>query len=308
MIVGYGISIIIFSIWQVVIGPYYNDVSPYISKCEEGKVCDLTNIGALMIGSLVTSFIAALIFKIQKEHSEGLMKVTRNVTEKVYARKIDYYSIDVQFDELEKEDPNKSEEKVMTDSQNLLDLLIQKGKSDKDITISGRGDAKEIVFDKGILKITKPKIKRSFYPEGYAKSVNIHLRTDNYDLLNEVIKNHKLRYWDLQWQLSDSYPVKSMMDKMHEEQGKTPSSASTSYTQGEENRSYSATYGILKLNGLDIVGKINQNNLGLTCQGRGIKQGFYRAHTILPEKIISILFGEVDFKEIKELFTTVTEP
>ena len=224
----------------------------------------------------------------------------------MYARKIEHYSIDVQFDELENDDPEKAEEKVMEKSNNIFNQIAQDGKSTKDIIIEGRGDSKKIEFEKGTLKITKPNVKRSFFPEGYAKSVNLHLRTNNYDLLNDLITNHNLRYWDLQWQITEPYPVKSMIDKIEENQGKTPGSSSIS-TKGKDTK-YSATYGIIKLNGLDIVARINPNNLGLTCQGRGINQGFYRAHILSPEKIISMLFGEIDFKKIKEIFTHATEP
>jgi len=306
---GYGIAVAFFTFWIVVLGVIRNEIIPYITTCSENNLCELTNLGALSVEILITTFVGLLILKIQKEHSESLAKVSRGITEKVYARKIDYYTIDVQFDELEKDDPEKAEKVVLEGSQMLVDLLVKQGKSTKDIEIPGRGKAKEIEFEKRILKITIPVVRRSCFTEGYAKSVNLHLRTDNFDLLNEVITQQKLRYWDLEWQLVGSYPVKSIMDKISENLGKTPGSSSMSSTPAQENIAYSATYGIIELNGIKIVARINPNSLGLTCQGRGIKQGFYRAHNLLsPEKIISILFGEVDFKEVKELLKNATEP
>ena len=66
----YGISVVIFTFWIVVLGTLGNEIIPYLTKCAEEGPCDLTNLGALMVGVLVTAFIAILILKIQKDHDE----------------------------------------------------------------------------------------------------------------------------------------------------------------------------------------------------------------------------------------------
>ena len=97
------------------------------------------------------------------------------------------------------------------------------------------------------------------------------------------------------------------MDKITENLSKTPCSSSTIH-EPERKTKYSASYRIISINGVDVTANISSTYLGLVCAGRGINQGFYKAHKLfLPEKIFSILFGEVEYKETKEVFAHALE-
>lgn len=78
----------------VVIGILTQNIIPYLTKCSiddniDGTIslnCDLTALGGAITDIGIGAVIALLLFKIQTDQSDRLTKVSRSVTEKVYAR------------------------------------------------------------------------------------------------------------------------------------------------------------------------------------------------------------------------------
>lgn len=60
-----------------------NEIVPYITKCSENQVCDLTNIGALIIGASLTAVLGIYIFQRQIEHASELSGIEDRVVTKL---------------------------------------------------------------------------------------------------------------------------------------------------------------------------------------------------------------------------------
>lgn len=62
---------------------------PYVTKCSENEVCDLTNIGALIIGVSLTAVLAIWILKKQREQAIELSGIEDRVVIKLEKKEIE---------------------------------------------------------------------------------------------------------------------------------------------------------------------------------------------------------------------------
>jgi len=60
-----------------------HEVMPYITRCSENEVCDLTNIGAIIIGLSFTAIVAIYIYQKQREHAIELSEIENRIIEKL---------------------------------------------------------------------------------------------------------------------------------------------------------------------------------------------------------------------------------
>lgn len=298
----------------VVIGILTQNIIPYLTKCSiddniDGTIslnCDLTALGGAITDIGIGAVIALLLFKIQTDQSDRLTKVSRSVTEKVYARKVEYYTCDIMFDEPEGTNPTDAERIAREKAQKLVDEIKHDATRVEKITIEGRGEALHLTLKEGIIKITLPTVTRQNYGI-ITQSSRIHIQCTDFALLDKILSVKNRPYWDLQWHVSPKYDVHNLITKIREATGKTPSSKSGSGV-GEKIVWGLASYPITEEN-RSIVITITESYISLTNQSKSINGGFYKAHKIfLPEKLIAILFGEVPLEEIREMIKQSNEP
>lgn len=299
----FGTSVVIYTIIIVVIGPVLGNVIPYVVDCS-GKTCDFTNLGSSILEVLIGVFIAMLVYKLQRDSSKNISEVKKDVTEKVFSRNIREYTCDFGLDEIIDQKSatgeKDAEDKVMKRAEKFLENIEKNAKSVTDSDIPGRGSSHIIEKEKGIIEITVPKIRGSSKAGG-TKSVNLHLKTDNLELLDDIIKINKHPYWDFQWILDENYDVQQLIKTIEEKTGKSPGSKSGTGS-GENTVWDSATYGLMSVNSHQIVVRISTDKIALTCQSSPVDGGVFQAHKILnPGKLISILFGEKNHQEVKQI-------
>lgn len=307
IVTGFGISVIIYTIIIVVFGPVRNTAIPYLVDCS-GVNCDFTNLGSSILEVFIGIFIAMLIYKLQTDSSKKLDKVKEDVTEKIYSRNVREYTCDFGLDELidttsatgEKE----AEERVLERAKKFIDNIEKNAITVTDSEIQGRGKSHLIELSKGIIEITLPKIAHTSKPPG-TKSVNLHLKTKNLEILDDVIKINKFPYWDFQWNFDENYDIQQLIKTIEEKTGKTPGSKSG--IGSRENTLWTmADYGLPRVNNHGMVVRIGTNMIGLTCQSSPIDGGIFHAHKILtPGKLISILFGEKTHQEVKKIIESL---
>jgi len=258
----------------------------------------------LAIGSVFAVLLAAYFYKKQEEQKEGLARVERSVTEKVYSRDINSYTCDVQFNEPEGNAPDLAKNKVLKDSENWIDGIKKKSKSViGEIEISGRGKGYELQFEKGILRITFPHLTRSFFGgiDQYTQTANIHIQTEDLELLDMIIREGDKPYWDLSWNITSKYNIHEIIPKIEEAQGRKPYSRGGTGT-GQDTLWTGADYKVIELDGVVISASIYEKSVHLTCTHRKPHQGFRNAHRVFsPGKIFAILFGEVQYQEVKDM-------
>ena len=197
-----------------------------------------------------------------------------------------------------------AEDKVMKRAEKFIENIEKNSKSVTDSDIPGRGKSHLVELSKGIIEITLPKIANSSKPPG-TKSVNLHLKTDNLELLDDIIKINKHPYWDFQWHFDEIYDVQQLIISIEEKTGKIPGSKSG--TGSRENTVWtSASYGLTSINEHQIVVNISTDKISLTCISSPIDGGVFQAHKLLnPGKLISMLFGEKTHQEIKQILESL---
>jgi len=303
ILTAYGAVIIIYTIIIVVFGPVKGEVIPYLVDCS-GIKCDFTNLGSSILEVLVGGFIAMLVYKLQKDSSKKLSEIKKDVTEKVYSRNVREYTCDFQLDEvIDKKSgtgEKDAEDKVMKRAEKFIENIEKNSKSIIDSDIPGRGKSHIIELSKGIIEITLPVIRVSSKVGGI-KYANLHLKTDNLELLDDVIKINKHPYWDFQWHLDEKYDVQQLMNTIEEKGGKHPFSSAVSGT-GENITMTNANFHLMDLNEYKIVINLSTEKISVTCISSPPNGGIFKAHKLLnPGKLISVLFGEKTHPEIKQL-------
>ncbi len=297
-----------------IIGVITQNVIPYLTKCGisdniDGTIsvdCDLTALGATITDISIGAVIALLIFKIRTDQAEKLTKVTRNVTEKVYSRNVDYYTADIAIEEPEGNDPETAERRAMYHAQRWVKNIQDQATGVKEVEIEGRGKALELTLKDGVIQVTIPTITRQ-YRGTYTKAARIHIRTNEFKLFDEILSSGKLPYWDLRWYVVPKYDAHNLNSKIFEATGRIPSSSSGVGT-GEEAKILLATYPLIP-NDNSIVAYVGVDYVSLTYQAFPENKGFFKAHRIfMPEKIIAILLGEIELSEVQEMLKQSKEP
>lgn len=303
VVIGFGVSVIIYTVIIVIFGPLRGTAIPYLVDCS-GVNCDFTNLGSSILEVSIGVFIAILVYKLQTDSSKKLAKVKEDVTEKVYSRNVREYTCDFQLDEVIDKKSTigeiDAEDKVMKRAAKFIENIENGAISFTDSDIPGRGQSHIIEKQKGTIEITLPKIRESSKAGG-TKSVNLHLRTTNLELLDDTIKINKHPYWDFQWLLDEKYDVHQIMNIIEEKTGKGSFSSSGSGT-GENIKMDRASYHLARLNEYEIVITISTEMISVTCIRSPPNGGIFRAHKLLnPGKLVSILFGEKTHPEIKQI-------
>lgn len=285
-----------------------NETVTTFSSCHDiltfSLECEMSNLATMIIELTIAFIFGGILtyffYKKQKQHAESLAKINKNVTEKVYSRNIEYYTCDFRFDELQKENPD-AETKALKISNEFVKNLEKTAKNIRDIEIPGRGKAHEVEFEEGNVRISLPYITIQNYPEGLSKTANIHVQTDKFPLIDKIITFSKRPYWDFQLHVEGKYDVHQMILKIEEETGKKPLSKSGT-GGGDKTQWDMATYTIMNVKNISVACTLAPDKINLTCISSGPNQGFYRAHKIFsPGKIIAILFGEMDLRQIREM-------
>lgn len=301
----FGTSVIIYAVIIVIIGPIKGEVIPHLVDCSSQN-CDFTNLGSSILEVLLGIFIAMLVYKLQKDHSEKLQKVKSDITEKIFSRNVELYTADFRFDELfdenSRDQENMAEKKVTQRATDWIDSIEKNAKHKVDIEIPGRGKGHKLELSKGILELSLPQITTSQYAEGRAKSINIHTKTENLELINDVIESSSQPYWDFQWYVKESYDVQQILARIEEKTGKTPMSKSGTGS-GENTVWTQATFHIMEINNHKIGFTLSIEKISIVCYSSPPNGGFFTAHKFLnPGKIISILYGEYDIQSLRDLF------
>ncbi|MDE1766449.1 MAG: hypothetical protein KGI27_09310 [Thaumarchaeota archaeon] len=298
----------------MILGIIRDVVIPHLTRCDYVRnsngivsaVCDLTTLGGTLTDIGIGTIIAILLFKIQADQSERLTKVTRNVTEKVYSRNVEYYTCDIQFDEPEGTDPSEAERRARERGQKLVDEIKHDASRVEKIIIEGRGDAYHLTLKEGTLKITLPVIVQQNFGT-LARSSRIHIQSTSFAMLDKILSVENRQYWDLQWHVTPKYDIHNLISKILEATGKSPSSKSGT-GQGGNTRWDMADYPISPGYGAIVI-RLAPSYIALTYQNKPMNGGFYKAHKIfLPEKLVSILFGEVPITELREMIKQSLEP
>ncbi len=221
---------------------------------------------------------------------------------KGYSRRIKLISCNLEWGESNNSNDVEAQKRVLALAQKWLDGItaIATGAITR-VHIQGRGDAEIIPMTEGVLRATIPRLS----PQAIA-AADVYIETENMSAFDRVVRENNHSYWTLEWTLSDSLDVNSLITKISELTGKIPTSRSGTGT-GKNTMWTDATYTILNDEGFTTaanisgdgqhLGKINLVNYDASANG-----GFRRAHEIFsPDLILSILFGEKRIPEVREL-------
>lgn len=77
-----------FTGWTIV-NSFLHKVVPYVTRCPENETCDLTNIGAIIIGVSFTAVVAIYIYQKQREHAIELAGIEERVVKKLEKKEIE---------------------------------------------------------------------------------------------------------------------------------------------------------------------------------------------------------------------------
>jgi hypothetical protein len=221
--------------------------------------------------------------------------------------KILSYSCNLGFDFAENNDSEQAAKHAMQETEKWVQNALKFAKAEITTeSIPGQGDAYVFRLAEGTVKITKPRLSRSFAKEGYSQTGNIFMTTDSYDAFDKIITNGGHSYWHIEWLITEKMDINSLIDKVNEQTGKKPSSKSgTGY--GNTVKWSSADYTLLYDENMrirmTIAGGEERVMIGVTHDDASFDKGFFTAHKRLtPELVMSILFGEIKIPEIRKIF------
>ncbi len=245
-----------------------------------------------------------------KELDKILKSNSGGIKEEIDSQIIKNYSCDITFDELEDDNPERAKMNALKSAEKVFELIRSKSNRIIEIDIPGRGIGYEFQNKEGVVRITKPSIPHHSKLEN-CQFAQMHIETSNYDLLSKILNENSLMYWDFKWELSQELDVVNLIPKIKELTGKNPFSSSTSHNGDLVGGN--ASYSLVSTEGVKVATTISgtkngANHISITCINRKPKKGFYTAHqNFSPGKIMSILFGEATYIEIKNLVDRSTE-
>jgi len=219
-------------------------------------------------------------------------------------RKILEYSCDLMFEERE-DDSNAAETKSIELAKNWESKIQTLGNVMPSEDIPGRGPAYTLQLQEGDAQLTSIKTSRQYYGF-YTQAARIHIRTQNYNVLDKILKTGNHPYWVIEWIISNSLDVHSVIDKIDKLLGKQPSSKGGSGS-GDNIHWGSADYTIFNDSDRSVRVTLQELNdtsakVSLISSFNVPNRGFVKAHEIFtPDKIMSILYAQTNIPEVREL-------
>lgn len=243
----------------------------------------------------------------QKQLSLGicgmLLQIIKN-WEAGYSRKVTSWECDFRFEESEKIGEQNAKTNVTQAVKQWVDWVKTKANGTIKEIKENTTQTLTIPMQGGSLTVEVKNFTRQNYSElGVFQAVNVHVSTNNYEKLIQLLEESPQKYWTFSWVMSHN-DEKSIVESVNDVRRSQPSGGTTTvdgkiigrsgeyYLENNQNR-------IVRV---DLAGSDSVSKITLVRDRGGPNGGFTGAHNVFnPDLILSALYGEIPQQDIRRL-------